>query len=497
MHSYRLRSGGLRAVLAGKQFAASRRGAVSVWVGISVPVLLMAAGIGLNISQGLVARQQLQLAADLAARAGAISLGRGSEPRAAANVAVDVAELNGVASNRERAWNAAAKSLSGGMVNVALTPGITNPEHSAVTVTVSRTIPMVFAALLGVDTDRTVSASGIAEAWGFGMGGGGAGGGSTCVLALNGATASAIKVDNLGRIQAPECDIVANSTAAGTGTGAAIYLNSGTISGKSIGTPGKVCLSNSGSNTVSPTIANNSCISPATPVKADPFGTLAVPAPVQAGCAVNATYGACCIPPVAGTVNGVSSTATNVVGMSYTGWQATPRTFSPANGGVFCGNTTIGGNGAADKFAPGIYYVINGNLTFNNSAIVEAEGVSFVLIGRNGGNPGAISWTNYSNTYTLSAPSTGPTANILFWQTCKADGTAPTNTMAGGSTLTMAGAFYAKCGALNMTNNIHMNAATGAAFKVVANTIYVAGSAAINASIGSAPPPAASVALVR
>ena len=150
-----------------------------------------------------------------------------------------------------------------------------------------------------------------------------------------------------------------------------------------------------------------------------------------------------------------------------------------------------------DQFAPGVYYVINGNLTFNNSNITSASGVSFVLLGRNGGNPGAISWTNYSNTYALTAPATGPTANILFWQTCKADGTAPTNTMAGGSTLTMSGAFYAKCGQLQMTNNIQMNAAAGANFRVVARTIYVAGSAGINAAVASVPASPANVALVR
>jgi hypothetical protein len=309
----------------------------------------------------------------------------------------------------------------------------------------------------------------------------------------------AIRVDNLGRIQTSGCAIHANSTASGNATAAAIYLNSGTLSGSANSTPGKFCVSNSGSNTIAPALAGSGarCASPASAVQADPFAGLAVPAPSQTACSVNATYGVCCKPPITGTVSGVASTATNVVNQSYTAWQATPRTFSAAGGGVFCGNTTIGGNGASDQFEPGIYYVVNGNLTFNNSNVTLANGVSFVLIGNNGGNPGAISWTNYSNTYVLSAPATGPTAGILFWQTCKADGTAPANAMAGGSTLTMTGAFYAPCGALNLSNNIQMNAASGASMRVIANTIYAAGSAGINAAGVAAAPAPANVALVR
>jgi hypothetical protein len=355
---------------------------------------------------------------------------------------------------------------------------------------------MAFAALLAAAPERTVTASSTAEVW---TPSGGGGGGGACVLATNPSAAAAIKVDNMGRIQTAGCAIHANSTAAGTGANAAIYLNSGTLSGSALSTPGKVCLSNSGSNTVSPAIGGSGarCISPASAVQADPFAALPVPQPTQSGCSVNSTYGVCCIPPITGTVSGTASTATNVVNKSYTAWQATPRTFNPANGGVFCGNTTIGGNGTADQFAPGVYYVVNGNLTFNNSNVTMADGVSFVLIGKNGGNPGAISWTNYSNTYAMSAPASGPTAGILFWQTCKSDGTAPKNAMAGGSTLSMNGSFYAKCGLLELTNNIQMNAAAGGTMRVVANTIYAAGSAGINANAPAAAPAAASVALVR
>ena len=477
-----------------RPIAACRSGAVSLWLAMAIPLFLVAGGVALNVGEAMLARQRVQLAADLAVQAGAISYGRDVDAQRAAGVAADVVELNGAAS-ASRSWNAATRTMTAGQATVTLSAGVTDASRTAVSVTVAKPVDLAFASLMGA-LSRNVSATGVAEAWNLPSGGGS--GSGTCVLALHPSAAGAIKADNMGRIDNAGCDIFANSTAAGTGVNAAIYLNSGTLRGKTISTPGKACLSNSGSNTVSPTIPNNSCISPGAAARSDPYGALALPSPSQpAGCSVNATYGACCIPPVTGTVGSYNSAQTNVANASYTAWQATSRSFNVGNGGVFCGNTTIGGNGATDSFAPGIYYVINGNLTFTNSNIISANGVSFVLLGRNGGNPGAISWTNYSNTMALTAPATGPTAGIVFWQGCKADGTAPTNTMAGGSTLTMGGAFYARCGALSMTNNIQMNAASGATFKVVASTIYVAGSAGINAAASAPAATTANVALVR
>jgi hypothetical protein len=142
---------------------------------------------------------------------------------------------------------------------------------------------------------------------------------------------------------------------------------------------------------------------------------------------------------------------------NFTAWASNPYSFTQTNtvqlaqtnssnvyGNVFCGNVTIGGNGSTDTFAPGIYYIYNGSLTFNNADITSANGVTFVLTGT---NPGSFNWTNYSNTTTLSAPTTGDTAGITVWQTgSTASGstnTITTDAFNGGSTLQLGGAFYA------------------------------------------------------
>lgn len=217
---------------------------------------------------------------------------------------------------------------------------------------------------------------------------------------------------------------------------------------KSIGAVGIVAKSNSGSNTMTPAGTNDQA------AVADPLAGMQAP-----------TAGAC-----------------SYTNASFTAWQATPYQFTQS-ANVFCGNTTIGGNSSTDTFAPGIYYVVNGSLTFNNATITQASGVSFVLTGA---NPGAFSWTNYSNSpTTITAPTTGPTAGIAVWQTCPASGTAPANSMAGGSTLQMGGQFYTPCGALNINNDAKLVAAPGSAMGVVANTMHVSGSGAISANITS------------
>ena len=119
---------------------------------------------------------------------------------------------------------------------------------------------------------------------------------------------------------------------------------------------------------------------------------------------------------------------------------------------------------------------------FNNADITSASGVTFVLTGS---NPGSFQWTNYSNTYTLTAPTSGPTAGILVWQGCSGSGTAPANTMNGGSTLQISGSFYAPCGALDLNNNAQLTTVGGKSTSVIANTIYATGSAGISVSGGS------------
>jgi hypothetical protein len=267
---------------------------------------------------------------------------------------------------------------------------------------------------------------------------------TACILALASSVVDAIKVDNMGSITGSNCGIFSDSSSS-----TSIYLNSGTIKGTSVGAVGSVQHSNSGSNTLSPTPVSGAAAEP------DPYASRSIP-----------TYGSC-----------------NYTNGNFTAWQSGPYQFTQSKN-VFCGNTTIGGNGTTDTFAPGVYYVINGNLTFNNAQVTTASGVTFVLTGT---SPGAFIWTNYSGTYNMSAPTSGATAGILVWQNCGSGGISPADQFAGGSTLQISGAIYTPCGELQLSNNAQIVTAAGGAMSVVANTIDVTGSAGIAATGSSAP----------
>jgi Flp pilus assembly protein TadG len=395
-----------------------RRGAVAVMIAVMMPVVLGMAGLGVDL--GLWQREtvRLQLAADAAAMGAARLL-----PAQTAS-----------ASTLQAAALAEANAVTGGAHIGTLNqqPTVTRAANwSTVSVILSSKADSYLSQVLGIAAP-TLSAGATAGAI--------AKPATACVLALSSTAAQAIAVNNMGSITATGCGIFSDSSSA-----TAIYLNSGKLIAQSIGAVGTVAESNSGGNTMTPAGTSGAA------AQANPFASLQAPTP-----------GAC-----------------SYNNASFTAWKATAYQFTQS-ANVFCGNTTIGGNSTTDTFQAGVYYVVNGNLTFSNAAVTQAQGVTFVLTGS---SPGAFSWTNNSSTpASMSAPTTGTTAGILVWQTCPASGSAPANSMSGGSTMQVSGQFYAPCGALNLSNNAQFTAASGSAMGVVASTLSVVGSAGIAAT---------------
>ncbi len=415
-----------RATLAARarRLRRDRRGAIAPLIALALPAVFGAAALAVDAGFYYVEQQRLQVAADAAAYGAALLLPNSPS----------TSDL------QDAALQAAKDASSSAVIGKLMTPVTVSTSGSTVTVTLSATADGFLAAALSLAAP-TLKATATAGTKPSGP----------CVLALSPSASNAIWVNNMGSIVTSGCGIFSNSTASvsGQSSGGAIYLNSGTISGPSIGAVGSVNQSNSGSNTLSPSNPTSN----AAP-QSDPYSGKTAPSP-----------GSCSYPS----------------GTSFTAWKSTPYQFS--GGTVFCGNTTIGGNGSTDVFSPGIYYVVNGSLVFNNATITQASGVTFVLTGS---SPGSFNWTNYSNTPTqMSAPTSGPTAGMLVWQTCGSGGN-PASTIydpfAGGSTLNVSGSIYMPCGALNLSNNAHLDAAPGDSMSVIADTIEVAGSAGISAA---------------
>lgn len=396
----------------------NRSGVVAPLMIAAVPAMIGGAALAVDAGFFYVQEQRLQVASDAAAMATSHLLG----------LSPTTAQL------QTAAYQAAVDATGGQIVGTIVTPVSISATSSAVSVTLTSKTQDFFAGALKVIAP-TLSASSVA-----GTGSSGSSGTATgCVLALSKSMSNAIQVDNMGTISASGCGVFSDSSAS-----SAIYLNSGTIKGTSIGAVGTVTKSNSGSNTWSPTPSNDQA------AEADPNASLTLPA-----------YGAC-----------------SYTNASFTAWQATPYAFTQAKN-VFCGNTTIGGNSTTDTFAPGIYYVVNGSLTFNNAEITSAGGVTFVLTGS---SPGSFSWTNYSGTYSMTAPASGSTKGILIWMAC---GTGQTFSMQGGSTMSVSGSIYAPCASATIGNDAQLTTASGGSMNFIAESIYVTGSGGLYPS-GSA-----------
>ena len=83
--------------------------------------------------------------------------------------------------------------------------------------------------------------------------------------------------------------------------------------------------------------------------------------------------------------------------------------------GVYCGGISIGGTVASVTFNPGVYVLIDGGLTVTGSVTISGTGVTFFNTYTNDKKYGGIS-INGSGTVTLSAPTSGAYAALLFYQ---------------------------------------------------------------------------------
>ncbi|MBV9734926.1 MAG: hypothetical protein JO209_03375 [Acidisphaera sp.] len=401
-----------------RRLLAERRGGTAIISALLAPAMVGFAG--LTVDTGLWYRQyeRLQLAADAAAL-GAGRLLTDASATTADYQAAGLAEVNGITGGKLVGTLTTPITVSVGSNQQSVTVTLTSTANSYFSSVFSRSPPVMTASATAGSSQSSAN--------------------PLCVLATSKTAQDAIDVDNSGSITAGTgCGIFANSTASN-----AIYLNSGTVSATTVGTSGQISESNSGSNSLGGKTSQGAA------AQQDPFASKTAPTP--------------------GSCNNPTNNFTAYGTYNFT---------QSAN--IWCGDVTIGGNGSTDTFAPGVYYVVNGNLIFNNADITSAAGVTFVLTGTT--EVGGVEWTNYSNTTSISAPTTGATAGIVFWQTCADPSNTAANTFNGGGTLELSGSFYAACGALNASNNAKIEAAGSSAMSVVASTIYATGSAAITAA---------------
>jgi Flp pilus assembly protein TadG len=356
-------------------------GAVAIIFAITLTALLGFVALGVEVVFVLLKQREMQAAASGAALASAEALSNGN----AAGLAVEAQAI--------AASDGFENGVSGVTVTVNTPPlsGSNAGSSGAVEVLVSQPQTLALAALFGVAT-WPVSARAVAKI--------GSGGGS-CVLELDTSANTVVSIDGGATVNLGQCGL----TVDGSGSQALQVYGSATLNAQAVSIVGGDSVYGGGS------INATNGVKIAQPPAADPYA--AVPVPTAAGCK-----------------HGAPGAPLNI------GYSSQVQTFSAD--GAYCGGLTIG-NSARVVFNPGVYVFTGGQINIGGGSTVSGNGVTLVLTG-SGSNYTTVDIANGAS-ITLSAPSTGPTAGLVFFQ----DRAAPNSGVdifGGGATVNFTGALY-------------------------------------------------------
>jgi Flp pilus assembly protein TadG len=414
-----------------------RRGVVAVLLGLTAPVLVMALGLGIEVSRWSVAKVQLQRIADAAALAGAFDYQHQSTKvaHAAATAAANLAWINGVTGTASPAWTAATQILADNQITVQIIAGPKNPGDTAVQVTVSRQLSLYLAGIFTAASSKTISATAVAELTTV------TGGPLACVLALQGAsngitTTQDITISNGVQVNTNGCALRSD---------AAVNLTGGaTVSGNVVAA-GQVSVSN-GASITSPYAGTSNAGQIPDPFAGDPAVQNALRAAAAAsGSAQNCNSGGghCTISP--GNFTGISVS-----------------------------------NGATLTLTPGLY-TVNGPVNFGGGTVnIQAGGVTIV-------SSGQVTIANgvSVNGFLAATPgSAGVAAGAIPGVLLATGATNPNGgnaaTFAGGASFSFAGVIYVPNGTLSISNGV--SATTPGCAEVIASDVNMAGGATFASS---------------
>jgi Flp pilus assembly protein TadG len=373
----------------------------------------------------------------------AIDVGYLQYQKTSMQTAADAAALGGVqelimngsgtlttAAKADAALNGFTDGTNGVSVTVNNPPatGYYTTNSQAVEVIISQTVNTFFLELVGSAT-ANVQVRAVAQQ----------GPGSGCIYALDPAASGAFSVTNGATAQVSGCGVVVDSTSS-----SALKVNgNGRLNAASITVAGGASVSNGG--TTSPAPSTNVAALP------DPLAYITAPT-VAAGCP-NVNYNP--------------------------GWVNHTLYINP---GIYCGGITIG-NGITVVFNPGIYILKGGGLSVGGGITVSGTGVTFYNTIATGYFFGTIQIGNGA-TVSLSAPTTGSLAGILFFQD-RTVTNSPGIALNGGTNSILNGALYLPSSGLTCSNGA--TCVTGSYTIIVAKTIDFSGGVTVNADYSSLP----------
>lgn len=405
----------------GPRIVSDRRAAVSMIVAATLPVLLGVMALGIDVSYWTTVRIELQRTTDIAAMAGAAKYASTNSSGQALTTAANIAELNGLPVGTRTGDGVTTLIDQYGDYSATFS-FTTSPIR--ITATIHRSLPYMFAVILVPNPSQkeTITAAAAAQIFPRSQSG------LACVLALNGSstgitTQSDLTVSggNGTSISMSGCDLRSDASMNFNGSpGLAVpnLIASGSVSGS----------------------YNNTC-GTATSCDQQITGVPQLPDPLAS------SYGNALAVPIA-TVAQPSGT-----------------TLSPPPAGEAYQSLDFGSH--TYTLSPGVYYV-SGPVTFDSSSVVSGAGVTVIV-----GSGGSITM-NGSTTVNLTAPSSGPTAGLLFGSS-----TANAVTFSGNSNATLGGAVYLPNGTANISGN---TSPSSNCLQVVAQNVTFEGSSSFSSA---------------
>ncbi|HXJ03227.1 MAG TPA: hypothetical protein VNH44_18560 [Micropepsaceae bacterium] len=369
----------------------ARRGSVAVHIGLMMIAIIGMAALGSEIVFLLYKHRQMQMVADAAALSASTALSDGYP-----------SDLN-VEARAIAAEDGFIHSVDGATVTVNNPPltGSNAGNNQAVEVIVDQPQTLYMTSLFRSGI-FDVAARAVAKA----------GTGSGCVLQLVASRNPGVTVSNGAVVTLAQCSLAVDST----GSTSLSMSGAAVINADSVSTSGGTSVTNGAS------INATNGVKAYQPPVADPYAGVAMPA-----------------------FSGCGAGFTNNKSYGHGTW-----TLSPSNG-VYCKGLAFT-NDAIVTMQPGVYFVDRGTLSVGGSVKLTGTGVTIVLTSSTGAGYATASIGNGA-IVTLSAPSSGATAGIIFF----GDRRAPITNLidfGGGALINITGALYFPSQKVSFSNGI-------------------------------------------
>lgn len=418
----------------GPHLVRDRSGVVAMWVAVTTPVVAMALGFGVDVTEWVIANQQLQRAADAAATAGSIKYGLLSgNAQQTAGIAADVAEANGITGTSTRSWTAGTKTLLDNNVTIVVGSAVSGGDNASVAVSVKRVVAPTFSKVF-TSNSRTITASATADS-------------------IGGGTVTTYQqpcLFGLGQQGSSVAQITASGGVTVTLTGCSVQSNEAIITGGGVTMSASTFYASQSITAGGGSIFNGAIQANQGTAVADPYANNST---------LNAAFGQLASTANQGTVN-VSGGNTPLSPGIY-----------PASG------WTVGGVGTL-TLSPGLY-VVKGPINIGASGVLTGTGVTIV-------NNGSIAFSGAA-VITLSAPmSNSATANavpgvVLANNVNNTATSTMTGLISGGATATLNGVLYfPKSNFGTSGGTVATGGGSSGCLVIIANLISFSGGAALS-----------------